>query len=262
MIVRKPTAWGLAALAVLALSSAASATELTPDQPGGADPNGPPPMPPPMPAPGAPGSVAPPPAPGTTEAHLQQSDKEDSGVGLKLFYLQPEIGVGWASIGGTIPVPSTPQPYDFSSFRSGTGTMLGLGVGAQMITFQLGGRLRTISTEHWNLWNVGGEVMYQPGSGRFWPRFGLNVGYVWAAGFKNEVCAGSCGLLDVSGLSVGARAGVQYFLTKNLEIGADATLDYFKLSRPAINGNAVYSSDGSGNGGMLGILGHIGLHLP
>jgi len=261
MIVGKRTvaaSLSAAVLSVFALS--AGATELTPDSPS-SDPNGPPPMPPPMPAPGAPGSAAPPPAAGTTEAHLGQSDTEDNGIGLKLFYVQPEIGFGWASIGGSIPLPAS-SSQDFSKFRSGAGPMLGLGVGAEFITFQFGARLRTISTPSWNLWNAGGEVMYQPGSGRFWPRIGVSVGYAWAARFDEAMCGAACGLLDVSGLSVGLRGGFQYYVTKTIEIGADATLDYLKLSRPGINGNNIYSDDGSGNGGMFGLLGHVGMHLP
>lgn len=260
MIVGKKTVAVVATLSLLALAATASATELTPDPPS-SDPNGPPPMPPPMPAEGQPGSAAPPPPAGTTEAHLATSDAEDNGIGLKLFYVQPEIGYGWASIGGTIPLPAV-STTDYSQFRSGAGPMFGLGVGAEFITFQFGGRLRTISTPHWNLWNAGGEVMYQPGSGRFWPRIGLTVGYAWAAKFDEAMCGAACGLLDVSGLSLGLRGGFQYFLAKNVEVGADATFDYLSLKRPGINGNNVYATDGTGNGGVIGVLGHVGIHLP
>jgi hypothetical protein len=251
-----------AAFAVLAMALTpapeARATELQTEE---TDPNGPPPMPPPMPPPGEPGSATPPPAAGSTEAQLATADVEDSGIGLKLFYLQPEVGLGWASIGKSIPAPQI-ATQDYTQFRSGSGLALGLGAGAEFITFQLGGRLRTLSTPNWNLWNAGAEVMYQPGSGRFWPRLGLTVGYAWLARFSDDVCAGPCSALDIGGLSVGARGGVQYFVTSNIEIGADATFDYLSLRRSAIANNPVYGTESSGNGVMMALMGHIGVHLP
>lgn len=256
----------VAALFVLAPMSA-GAQDLTPDDPN--DPNGPPPAPPPMPPPGQPGSVAPPPPAGSTEAHLQESTEQDNGMGLKLFYIQPEVGFGYATLGNALPdnagavtINGTPVANDGSKYRSGSGLALGLGAGFEFITFQLGGRLRMISTGNYNLWNAGGELMYQPGSGRLWPHIGLTVGYAWAANWKDEICIGKCALLDVHGLSVGARGGVQYFVTKQIEIGADATLDVLMLSRPSINLDPVYGQDGSGTGVALGVLAHLGVHLP
>lgn len=259
----RTVAAGVAAalLLVVAPASPASATELTPDPAPAADPNGAPPMPPPMPAEGQPGSTAPPPAAGTTEAHLATSDVQDNGIGLKLFYVQPELGLAWATLGNAIPTPAVAS-VDYSQFRSGSGLSLGLGAGAEFITFQVGGRLRTMSTPHWNLWNAGGELLFQPGSGRFWPRFGVSAGYAWATKLDQAMCGAACGSVDISGLSLGLRGGFQYYLGKNLEVGADATLDYLRLSRPAVSGNAAFGADGSGAGVMLGVLGHVGLHLP
>jgi len=245
-----------AVLSLVALASTASATELQQD---GSDPNGAPPMPPPMPPPGQPGSVAPPPPPGSTEAHLQQSEVEDNKIGLKLFYLQPEIGLAWATLGGTMPQPAI-ATQDYEKFKSGGGPLLGLGAGAEFITFQLGGRLRAMSTPYWNLWNLGGEVMLQPGSGRFWPRVGVAVGYAWTSHFSNEICNG-CDL-SIGGLTVGARGGVQYFVSSSIEIGADLTLDYMSLRRSGIAGNSVFGESGNGNGFMLAAMGHVGIHLP
>lgn len=245
-------------IALVTAGSVASATELQPDG-SGSDPNGPPPMPPPMPPPGQPGSVAPPPPPGSTEAHLQQSTAEDNKIGLKLFYVQPEIGLGWATLGGAMPQPAVAN-QDYEKFKSGGGPVLGLGAGAEFITFQLGARLRTMSAPHWNLWNLGGEVMLQPGSGRFWPRVGLTVGYAWTSRFSNEICNG-CDL-SIGGLTVGARGGVQYYVSSIVEIGADVTFDYLSLRRDALAGNNVFGQSGNGSGVMLAAMGHIGIHLP
>ncbi len=255
-----------ASVAVLAtlLSAAASAQDLTPDGAQTQDPNGPPPMPPPMPAPGQPGSVAPPPAAGTTEAHLNQSQAEDNGIGLKLFYVQPEIGLGWATLGGAIPSPQSSM-IDYSKYRTGAGPTFGIGAGAEFITFQIGGRLRMLSTSNYNLWNLGGEVMIQPGSGRFWPRFGVAVGYAWANAWKDELCSGACGLLDVSGVTVGARGGFQYYVSKTVEIGLDATADLLFLKRDsinAVNSPPAFAQESSGTGVAIAALGHIGVHLP
>lgn len=241
------------------LAPSAFATELNTD---GSDPNGPPPMPPPMAAPGQPGSATPPPVAGSTEAHLAKSDVEDNKIGLKLFYLQPEIGFGFASLGSALPSPPTAN-IDYSKYKSGVGPVFGLGLGAEFITFQIGARLRTMSTPRFNLWNAGGELMYQPGAGRFWPRFGVNVGYAWTARFADETCQPGCaGDISIGGLSVGARGGVQYYVSSNIEVGADATFDYMALRRSAMVGHPIFGQDGSGSGVMLGLMGHVGLHLP
>lgn len=246
----------LALVAVFTVAPA-SATELNTET----DPNAAPPMPPPMPPPGQPGSVAPPPPAGSTEAHLAASDQQDNKIGLKLFYLQPEIGLGYASLGSAMPVPNNAQ-VDYTKFKSGGGPVFGLGLGAQFIVFQIGARLRTISTPHWNLWNAGGELMYQPGQGRLWPRFGINVGYAFTSRMTEEVCKGCTSQVDIGGLSVGARGGIQYFIAPNFEVGADLTFDYLSLRRSAIAGHPVFGTDGNGSGVMLALMGHLGLHLP
>ena len=248
---------GVAAILGLALASASStalATELSTDPPPGTDPNGPPPPPPPMPDPGTVGSPTPPPVAGSTEAQLQQADQEDTGVGLHFVYIQPEVGVGIASI-----------PSSLLGKDAGTpaGPVFGIGAGAELITFQVGGRLRTLVTPHYNLWTVGGEVAYQPGSGRFWPRIGLAVGYAWANSFNTDICGTKevCDLVDISGIDVGLRAGLQYFVTSSIEIGADAGLDALFLKRKGINGNIAYASDESGTGFMAVAVAHLGFHF-
>ncbi len=236
----------------LALTAAgrAQATDLLPDS---GDPNGAPPMPPPMPAPGTPGSTTPPPPPGSTASTLDIATQEDTGVGLHFLYIQPEIGIGWATLGDTIAR---------SESKSGVGPAFGVGVGGEFITFQLGGRLRAIATPQFNLWTLGGEVAYQPGSGRFWPRIGLAVGYAWANNWQTDLCTSVCGNLDVSGIDIGLRAGLQYYVSSNIEIGADIGLDMLMLKRKAINGSVDFAQDANGNGMMAVALAHIGWHYP
>jgi hypothetical protein len=235
------------------LVGSATATELTPDAPG--DPNGPPPPPPPMPPADGPGGVNAPP-PGSTAAMLDASAKEDTGVGLHLLYLQPEVGFGWSTLGNTV---------NDSTYRSGAGPMLGVGAGLEFITFQLGGRLRSLMTPNYNLWSAGGEIAYQPGSGRFWPRIGLAVGYAWGSNFPADVCGGSCGVHDIKGLDIGLRGGLQYFVTSKIEIGADLGLDALMLKRRAITGYTGpgdLQNEASGTGFMAVALVHLGLHYP
>ena len=254
-------------VAVIACPSYLRAADLVPD-PG--DPNAAPPVPPPMPEPGQPGSATPPPPPQSTEAHLDKSGQQDNGIGLKLVYLQADVGVGWATLGGALPSagpwidPAKPaSSLNYDDHRSGGGAAFGLGAGLEFITFQAGARFRALSTSSFNLWNIGGELALQPGSGRFWPRFGLNVGYVWASGFKEALCANYCGLLDVSGVNVGVRGGFQYFVGKNVELGADATADAMFLKRGSINGQrAELAGDQRGTGVQLALLGHVGFHFP
>ncbi len=252
----------------LAFAGAASAADLVPDS---GDPNAAPPVPPPMPEPGQPGSATPPPPAGSTEAKLDQSGKEDNGLGLKLVYVQADLGIGWATLGGTLPDgtwvattgASAGKAVDYDAHRSGGGAAFGVGAGLEFITFQVGARLRGLSTGSFNLWNMGGEIALQPGAGRFWPRFGLNVGYVWTGGFKDELCAGYCSFVDISGVNVGARGGFQYFVGKNLEVGADVTADVMFLKRAAVNGQrAELAQDARSTGFQVAALGHLGLHVP
>lgn len=244
---------GFLASALLLAAGSASATDLTPD-PAGGDPNGAPPPPPPMPAPGTVGSPTPPPVAGSTAAALDQASEEDTGVGLHFVYIQPEIGVGLVSIpkaltGGT----DTGTP---------TGLGFGLGAGVELITFQLGGRLRALTTPQYNLWTAGGELAYQPGSGRFWPRFGLNVGYAWANHWNKDLCGSACDLVDISGIDVGARAGFQYYVSSNIEVGLDGALDLLFLKSKGLGGSQAFNTDQSGTGFMATALAHIGFHYP
>jgi hypothetical protein len=247
-----PAAGLLVGAAILCASpSSAQATELSTDPP--TDPNGPPPPPPPMPEPGTVGSPTPPPAPGSTAAQLEQADEEDTGVGLHFVYIQPEVGIGVSGIPSALTLgKDTGTPV---------GPLVGIGAGAELITFQVGGRLRTLITPHYNLWTIGGEFNYQPGSGRFWPRIGVAVGYAWANGWNSDICGTQCGLLDVSGIDVGLRAGLQYFVTSSVEIGADAGLDALFLKRKGIGGSPQFSSDESGTGFMAVATVHLGLHF-
>ena len=244
--------------ALCSVATTAGAQDLTPDT---GDPNAPPPPPPAMPEPGTPGSATPPPPPGSTAATLDRSSKEDTGVGLHFVYIQPEIGVGWATLGSTI-------PDDKSDFRSGAGPVFGVGAGGEFISFQAGARLRVLSTPNFNLWTVGGELAYQPGSGRFWPRIGVGVGYVWGNKFPVESCGAQCGNLDINGIDAGLRAGLQYYITSNIEIGADLGLDALFLKRRGINvgasgtSNASLTTDQSSTGFLAVALVHLGFHYP
>lgn len=246
-------ALGASALLALAISAPAQAQDLTTD---GSDPNGAPPPPPPMPSSGQPGSPTAPPPPGSTAAHLQKSTEEDTGVGLHFVYIQPEIGVGFASLGGALPDVA-------KDYRSGVGASIGLGAGLEFIAFQLGGRLRYLPTSHFDLWSAGGEIAYQPGSGRFWPRIGLGVGWAWTKGFDQKMCGTFCGAVEAKGLDVGLRGGFQYYVSSHVEIGADVTLDALFLTRPAtLAGDAAYQKEGSGTGFSAALLAHAGFHYP
>ena len=231
----------------------AGATDLSTDS---GDPNGAPPPPPPMPTPGTVGSPTPPPPAGSTAATLQESSDQDTGVGLHFVYIQPEVGYGVTNLGsgatGNVDL-GTPG-----------GPVFGLGAGAELITFQLGGRLRMMPTKYFNLWTVGGEVAYQPGSGRFWPRIGLAAGYAWVNGFDRQLCGNFCDLVDVSGLDLGVRAGFQYFVTPTIELGLDGGLDALLLKRKGINGNPIpdWRDDGSSTGFLAVAMAHVGLHWP
>jgi hypothetical protein len=246
-----------AALAFATLASFAPAVAFAQDlQTDGSDPNGAPPPPPAMPPPGQPGSVAPPPPPGSTQQKLQQSTEQDTGVGLHFVYLQPEIGFGVAGLGGSLPDSAKDS-------RTAVGPVFGLGGGFEFIAFQLGARVRYMPTSKFDLWSAGGEIAYQPGSGRFWPRIGLGVGWAWAKNFDAAKCGLFCSESESKGLDLGLRGGVQYYLTPHIEIGADVSLDVLFLSRSGLPvPNVEYATDGSGTGYSATVFGHAGFHFP
>ncbi len=242
----------IAALALL-LPAAALAQDLQTD---GSDPNGAPPPPPPMPSAGQPGSVAPPPPPGSTQQRLQQATQEDTGVGLHFVYLQPQIGVGTASLGGVLPDSA-------KGYRTGTGGAFGVGAGLEFVAFQLGARLEYLPTQHFDLTTIGGEIAYQPGSGRFWPRIGLGVGWATANNFSTQMCGAFCASIDVTGLDVAARGGFQYYVSSHWELGADLSLDALFLKRQGVPvADAAFAADGSSVGIAATLFAHVGFHYP
>lgn len=255
---RRLVSCGAIAFVSVSITGVATATDLTPDPANGGDPNGPPPPPPPMPDPGTVGSPTAPPPAGSTAAVLEQASTEDTGVGLHFVYIQPEVGLGVANLGSAT---------TGTDLGTASGPAFGAGLGAEFITFQIGGRLRNVFTPQFNLWTVGGEVYYQPGSGRFWPRIGVDVGYAWANHWNHDYCGSACDLVDVHGIDVGLRGGLQYFVTPSIDVGVDLGLDALFLKRAALNTtNAVpdnsLKTDGSGTGFATTLLLHLGFHLP
>jgi hypothetical protein len=204
----------------------------------------------------------------STVQKLDESQKySDSGRALQFFYIEPSVGVGFTTIGSVIPnttvitVNGTSTPVDLTHYRSGFGPVVEIGAGVEFIVFQAGLRYRRTMIGNYAANQLGGEVMYQWGSGKWWPHLGASLGYAWISDWNNDFCAqlsAGCNNLSVNGISVGVRGGVQYFVTKELELGANLTGDAMFLHRNAF---VSLPNEASDTGLAIALVVSAGLHL-
>lgn len=185
-----------------------------------------------------------------TQQTLNQSESEDSGRGLEFFYLNGGVNATYVGMD------------TFSNSQLGVnstkhlGPAFDLGLGLRLLIITIGPRVRFSPLSAFNLWQIDGEAAIHVPIGALDIWVGAHGGYALAGALNapNDT--------TVHGLDLGADFGIDYYLTKNFSIGADASGGFFFLKRPSISGESgVYAVDGSsvGFGALVGA--RAGFHL-
>jgi len=208
--------------------------------------------------------------PAQTEAQLDRADKEDSGRGLEFVALNAEVGpevLGLRTlkdkglVDGTL-IDST-----------GTGLMVGAGLGVRMLAYTLGARFRFGNFSDWQMWTLGAEGGFHIPLGNLEPYASLGVGYASLGAFDKAKSGLSPN--NAHGFYVRPAVGVDYYLSNTFSIGGNLSGDVLFLSRSGAGAvplpsdadpglfaaNALYAKDGSsiGLGGTLSLV--LGLHF-
>jgi hypothetical protein len=189
-----------------------------------------------------------------TQQQLERSEKEDSGRGFEIAWLNAEAGGSYLSFGKDL-------GYDKST--SG-GAMVGVGAGLRLLTWTVGARFRLHPQSDYTTWQLTGEAGFHLPLGSWDPYVNLHLGYVHA-GVNNVP-------FDVPaphGFDLGLSVGSDYYLSALFSIGLDATADVLFLKRSALAAPAGPSTlaltslyqDASSTGiALVGSL-HAGLHF-
>ena len=261
-----------------------------PSQPAPADPAQPPPSPyaPTMQA----GGLAPPPpmdektaqTPSTpteplkTEEEEEEEKDQDSGRGLTWVWANAE--------GGFQHVGLQTFNVDEQNFTAGfiettaTGAAVGVGVGVRLLFITLGVRGRLGLLDAWQYFTAGGEIGFRFPLGNLEPHFELGGGYAAVGTFSDSLLGDTAADVSIRGFYARPSAGVDYFITPVLSIGASASWEFMAMTRPGLSVTSinairespsfddaqkaradVLSAEGSGYGSAVTFTGVIGLHL-
>jgi hypothetical protein len=122
------------------------------------------------------------------------------------------------------------------------GPAAGLGVGLRLVFLTLGLRGRVASFQdqspmrtvgEWQVWTLDAELGFRAMLRRAEPYLTFAAGYASFGGLGDAVSGLRRGL-DVSGLNLRAGAGLDYYLTRHLSVGAHVDAELLALSRPGI----------------------------
>lgn len=192
------------------------------------------------------GLAAPPPLDGNQsskndiEKELERADREDSGRGLDFVALGADVGFGAVDLGAFSQnlAPGT---------VSGSGGLVSFGVSAYIraLYFTLGPHFRAGSLDSLSTWSLLLESTMRIPMGDFEPFFGVGGGVLQASGITSQV-AGEEVQLTATGLDLRALAGVDYYLSDTLSVGAQADLDFLFLSRSGASQRIDQNGDASG----------------
>ncbi len=207
--------------------------------------------------------------PSQPEAQLAQADKEDSGRGLEFVWLNGEAGAEYLGL----ETLKSKQLVDGGAVAKskGLGAMYGAGLGARLLAFTFGARFRFANFEDYQLWTLNAEAGFHIPLGRLEPYTSVSVGYASLGDFKHSDRDLFTATSTVRANGVNARlgAGLDYYVTNTLSIGANLTGEVLFLDRsagpaaPLPTGAAasVYAEHGSGIG-LAGTLSAVaGLHF-
>ncbi len=157
---------------------------------------------------------------------------------------------------------------------TGSGGVIGGGIGAQIFFFTIGVRGRMGFFKPWQVGRVGPEIGIRFPLGSFEPHVDLGGGYAALASFDPTVPTA----VAIRGGYARANAGLDFYPVKVLSLGAEASFDFLGLTRPALTAAEVaaartqnnsitdaqgtlLATKGAGFGASFALVGVIGIHL-
>jgi hypothetical protein len=204
-----------------------------------------------------------PPAPGT-EQELARAEQEDSGRGLKWFWLDGEVGVEHLGLqtlnAGHLVDPSVTKTTQ-------TGLVVGGGAGVRLFFLTVGPRFRFGNFAAWRLWTLDGEVGFRIPLGVLEPYVTLSGGYASVGSFDpgNAISRSAVG---INGWNLRAGGGLDWFVSSVFSVGGNLTGEMLFLSRSkvsaanlGVNQQSVYAADGSSIGAGVTLTAVAGLHF-
>lgn len=286
----RPLAFAVVTLAALPALAQDPGQPLAPPPPiaPGPQPAPPPPLSPPPPAdPNAP--LAPPPPvtptdPSTgqpadaTTAQLDAAEKEDSGRGFELFWLDGKIGGSYIDM----------RQFSSDTFQiekaSAGGPMFGLGAGIRLVILTLGARLNHHALSSFNMWQINGEIGLKLPIKSVDLLFGVHGGYSFvgrlgdAAVATNTNTPTSTDAVSIRGFNAGLDFALDYYVSSLFSVGAGIYGDFLYLQRPpaalpagsenlppdqlaALKNDPLYQQSGTSAGMGLGGNLRLGLHF-
>jgi len=200
-------------------------------------------------------------------AQLDRADKEDSGRGLEFVWLNGEVGAEYLGL----ETLKSKQLVDGVAAKSkGLGAMYGAGLGARLLAYTFGARFRFTNFEDYQLWTLNAEAGFHVPLGRLEPYGALSAGYASLGDFKNSALVATYGHPKANGVNARIAAGLDYYVTNTLSVGANLSGEVLFLGRsaspsPANPGpfatSTVYSEHGSGIGLSGSLSAVVGLHF-
>ena len=270
-----------ASLCFLCFDSLAHAqgTDLTPPPPMQPGQPGQPPVPG---QPGRPGQQPPP--RNSTEADLQSSEKEDTGLGLEWVYLNANAGYSFIDMKGF-----SESALAITDTKS-SGASFGFAAGVRLLFLTLGLRAQNHAHSNFNLWQINADVGLHMRVSRIDGYLAIRGGYDTVGTLNQSVDVATSGGnastgsgVDVHGWNVGLAFGLDYYFAHAFSIGAEAAGDVLFLKRPPAplpaipaglpqaqqdaikaqiaNNAALYQSSGSSVGFGGSLTAHVALHF-
>jgi hypothetical protein len=170
----------------------------------------------------------------------EESEKSQIDPKSRLVWIDAEAGFASANLS------TFTENFDQFSVgflpRSGIGPSFGAGAGIRIVFFTLGVRGRVASftdtdpshdVHGWTMASLDGEVGFRAPLGRVEPWMTLGAGYTTLGGFGEAVRGLSSGL-NVNGFNTRLGIGFDYFLGKNVSVGASGSGEVLALTRPGV----------------------------
>jgi len=165
---------------------------------------------------------------GPTEMQLRKAEQKDSGRELEWFYLNAEGGY---QVLGLQTLSSKDLAYGTTS-TSGSGPMVGAGLGVRLMFITIGARARMGMFEQYKATTLNAELGWHLPLGSIEPYFTIGGGYA----FLSSLEAARWGSSDASvrGFDIRGGFGLDYYVTPVFSIGGNLTGDFLFLSRKAV----------------------------